>query len=117
MREVPGYTLWARFGALRAARRAECWDSLMKTYMIIAVALFTPSLAIASQQSANACAGKLSPDAKAIYDAAAPGFAAAADPKAEVKAKVMDLVSAGKISRGSARASASAAGDCLKALR
>jgi len=66
--------------------------------------------------AADVCAAGLSAEAKAIYDAAAPEFAASADPRALVKAKVVDLVKAGAVQRDSARSSAMAAGGCLEQL-
>ncbi len=65
---------------------------------------------------AEACAAALPPEAKAIYDAAAPEFASAADPRALVRAKVLDLVKSGKVQQASARASAMSARDCLVQL-
>jgi hypothetical protein len=65
---------------------------------------------------AEACAAGLPSEAKAIYDAAAPGFASSSDPRALVKAKVVDLVKAGTVQRDSARSSAMAAGGCLEQL-
>jgi membrane fusion protein, multidrug efflux system len=62
----------------------------------------------------GSCAAGLSTEAKAIYDAAAPEFAASTDPRALIKAKVTDLVKAGAVRQDSARASAKAAGDCLR---
>jgi len=79
--------------------------------------LLVPSLALADNKAADACAAGLSPDAQQIYAAAAPGFVAAADKQAEVKGKVQELVLGGKIDRGSARANAMSAGGCLKKLR
>ncbi|RBP05028.1 multidrug efflux system membrane fusion protein [Roseiarcus fermentans] len=65
---------------------------------------------------AEACAAKLSPEAKAIYAAASAGFAAADDPRAFVKGKVQDLVKAGTVQKDSARPSAMAARACLDQL-
>jgi membrane fusion protein, multidrug efflux system len=65
---------------------------------------------------AEACVAALAPEAKAIYVAAAPEFAASADPRAMVRAKVVDLVKAGTVQRDSAHESAVAAGACLKQL-
>ena len=67
--------------------------------------------------SAEACAAGLSPAAKAIYDAAAPGFAASPDPRGLVRDKTIGLVQAGTIGQGEARDDAMAAGGCLKMLR
>jgi hypothetical protein len=65
---------------------------------------------------AEACAAGLPAEAKAIYEAAAPEFASSSDPRAMVRAKVVDLVKAGTVQRDSARSSAIAAGGCLEQL-
>src|SRR5271165_3723036 len=65
---------------------------------------------------AAACGAALPTEAKTIYDAAAPEFASSADPRALVKAKVVDLVKAGTVQKDSARSSAMAAGGCLQQL-
>jgi multidrug efflux system membrane fusion protein len=65
---------------------------------------------------AEACATGLSPEAKAIYAAAAPGFASAADPRSFVRGKVVDLVKAGTVHEATARASAAEASGCLAQL-
>ncbi len=65
---------------------------------------------------AAACAAALPTEAKTIYAAAAPEFASSADPRALVKAKVVDLVKAGAVQKESARSSAMAASDCLQQL-
>jgi hypothetical protein len=85
--------------------------------IIIALLAFAPTLALADQRAADACSVALAPDAKLIYAAAAPDFAIAPDPKAEVKAKVQDLVTQGKVGRFTAKSNAMAAADCLKKLR
>jgi len=85
--------------------------------IFVAVLALAPTLALADQKAADACSGALVPDAKLIYEAAAPDFASAPDPKAEVKAKVQELVTQGKVGRFTAKSNAMAAGDCLKKLR
>jgi membrane fusion protein, multidrug efflux system len=64
----------------------------------------------------DACVAGLAPEAKAIYAAAAPEFAASADPRSFVRAKVADMVKAGTVQRDSAHESAVAAGACLRQL-
>jgi hypothetical protein len=81
------------------------------------VLLLVPALAHADQAGADACAAKLAPDAKAIYDAAAPGFAAASDKRGEVRASTVALVKDGKIGKDAAKENAQAAGACLRELR
>ena len=66
--------------------------------------------------SPEACSAALTPEAKAIYAAAAAEFASAPDPRGFLRAKVQDLVKAGTVQQGDARASASAARDCLTML-
>ncbi len=66
--------------------------------------------------SADDCAKGLSPEAKAIYAAAAPGFASAADPRTFVRGKVVELVKAGTVHQATARASAGEARGCLAQL-
>ena len=82
----------------------------------LAAALFSGG-AFADAGAADACAAKLSPGAKAIFDAAAPEFAASADPRGLVKSKTVGLVKAGTIKQAEARGDAMAAGGCLKKLR
>ncbi len=65
---------------------------------------------------ADDCAKGLSPEAKAIYAAAAPGFASAADPRTFVRGKVAELVKAGTIQQETAQASAGEARGCLAQL-
>ncbi len=65
---------------------------------------------------ADECAAGLSPEAKAIYAAAAPGFASAADPRTFVRGKIVDLVKAGTVQQATARASAADARECLVRL-
>ena len=75
--------------------------------------LFTePSLA--SKASADACAAKLSPDAKQIYAASIGSVAPGVDMKEVVRSKTRALVIGGKLSRDAARPAAEAAGACLK---
>jgi hypothetical protein len=83
----------------------------------VAMLVLAPTLAHADKQAADACAGSLSPGAKMIFDASAPEFPSAPDPKGLVKSKTKELVLGGKIQRGDARANAISAGECLKKLR
>ena len=77
------------------------------------LSLFTePSLA--SKASADACAAKLSPDAKQIYAASIGSVAPGIDMKEVVRSKTRALVIGGKLSRDAARPAAEAAGACLK---
>jgi hypothetical protein len=89
---------------------------LAQTAALLAT-LLASGVAFADAGAAGSCAVGLPTESKAIYDAAAPGFAASADPRALVKAKTVDLVKAGAVQRASARSCATAAGNCLKKLR
>ena len=66
--------------------------------------------------TARACAVALLAEAKTIYDAAAPELVQAADPRALVKAKIIDLVKSRGLDREGARSNAIATGDCLRKL-
>ncbi len=74
------------------------------------LALLSCRAAFADVGSANACAAGLAPAAKAIYDAAAPEFATSPVPRGLLRAKTVDLVKAGMVKEGEARADAMAAG-------
>ena len=86
-------------------------------FAVAAFALVAPAGAFADVAAATSCAAVLPAEAKAIYDAAAPEFPAAADRRALVKATTVALVKTGAVQLGSARSSAAAAGDCLRKLR
>jgi hypothetical protein len=84
--------------------------------MIAAAAAFslTAVPSYANRASADACAAKLSPEAKQIYAASIGSVAPGADMKEVVRSKTRALVIGGKISRSAARPAAEAAGVCLK---
>ena len=75
------------------------------------------SAARADRAGADSCAARLDPEARAIFAAAAPCFATAADPRDHVSRRVKDLVVEGAVRRATARDSATAAGACLKLIR
>jgi hypothetical protein len=72
----------------------------------------TPSFA--SKASADACAAKLSPEAKEIYAASIGSVAPGVDMREVVRGKTRALVMSGKLTRDQARPAAEAAGACLK---
>lgn len=72
--------------------------------------------ALADQAAATKCAAGLDANAKAVYSAAAPGFADADDKRGYVTGKVRGLVMSGALSRDAARPAAEAAGTCLAKL-
>ncbi|WP_210485373.1 hypothetical protein [Microvirga antarctica] len=84
---------------------------------ILGVVALTSGSALADKAGAAACAAKLPKDARAIYDASAPGAASASDLKQLLTQQTRSLAMAGTISRGSARASAEAAGPCVAMLK
>ena len=85
---------------------------------LIALALvpiaLAPLPAHADTGAANACAEKLSPDARAIFDATLPQVVQGANLRSLLTASTRKLAYAGAIEVGSARASATAASQCLR---
>ncbi len=90
---------------------------MTRLFSALALAGLLTAPALADQAAADACAAGLSPDARAVYTAAAPGFASASDPRALLKDKTRGLVKAGTVSMGNARAAAQAAATCLMKLK
>lgn len=86
------------------------------TWIILSAAALslgaTPSFA--SKASADACAAKLSPEAKQVYAASIGSVAPGADMREIVRGKTRSLVIGGKLTRDQARPAAEAAGTCLK---
>ncbi|WP_139251335.1 hypothetical protein [Kaistia soli] len=74
---------------------------------------FGTGTALADQASADACAGSLNTEAKAIY-AAAIGSVGSTDLKSLLTEKTKGLVMAGTVSRSTAKESAMAAANCLE---
>ena len=70
--------------------------------ILAVVLLLTPTLALADQATADACAANLPADARTIYAAVVANFAAG-DAHPDVRAKIMGLAREGKIDRGAAR--------------
>jgi len=71
----------------------------------------------ADAAAANACAAKLPKDAKTIFAATLPKVTPGADLRAVLTSSARSLAISGKIDRGTARDSATAAGECLKLTR
>ena len=67
--------------------------------------------------SADDCAKDLSAEAKAIYAAAAPGFASAADPRTFVRGKVVELVKAGTVQQATRARAPGKPADVLRNFR
>ncbi len=73
--------------------------------------------ASADTARSGVCAARLSPEAKAIYDRAAPSVTPATDLAALLKSTVPGMVFEGYVSAKTARTSAVAAYPCLKDLK
>ncbi|HEX3984805.1 MAG TPA: hypothetical protein VHX12_14005 [Acidisoma sp.] len=74
-------------------------------------------VARADTATAQACAAKLSPEAKAIYDRASPGVTPTTDLPGLLKGTVPGMIFEGDVSAQTARDSATAAYPCLKDLK
>jgi hypothetical protein len=86
-------------------------------FLALCGALLSPGAALADADAAQTCAAALPAESKVIYEATAPEFASAEDPRALIKTKVVALVTAGKVAISTAKESAYAAAECLKKLR
>ena len=71
----------------------------------------------ADQAGASACARGLPPEARAIYQDAAPYVSPTTDMRSLLKSRVKALVMAGAVQRATAHGSAVAAYGCLKHLK
>lgn len=89
----------------------------MKRIIIASVIWALPMTASANRAAADACAASLSPEARLIFDAAAPAITPNAEIRPILEEKTRALVSSGRVSRSSARGSATAAGNCLRQLQ
>ncbi len=83
----------------------------------LALLLTVSSPALADRAGADKCAANLPKDAKAVYDATAPGFASASDARQLITDRVRGLVMSGTLSMSGARPAAEAAGKCLVMLK
>ncbi|MFG1346380.1 hypothetical protein V5F59_15915 [Xanthobacter autotrophicus DSM 431] len=80
---------------------------------LLAVSILAGTPALADRAAADRCAAKLTPEAKAIYQASAPMLVKGADGRAVVTEQTRTLVLSGKISHLTASESAQAAAECL----
>ena len=76
-----------------------------------------PAQAHASAATAQACADKLSPEARAIYDRNAPSVKPTTELAPLLKSTVPGMVFSGDVKAATARESAMAAVPCLKDLK
>ncbi|HEY4165256.1 MAG TPA: hypothetical protein VGM96_00720 [Reyranella sp.] len=81
--------------------------------LVLAVTGFAAT-AWADGPAGAACAGKLTPDGKAIYTAAVAAKPTMETVKAVIEKEARSLAMGGKIARASARDNAMAAGECVK---
>ena len=93
-------------------RRLPCHKALLT--LVLLSSGFALDAAHADTDAANACATKLSPDAKTIFDATLPQVVPGANLRSLLTASTRKLAYAGAIDVGSARASATAASQCLR---
>ena len=91
----------------------------MKLVLTLSLGLLVVSAgaAAADTKAAQACAAGLAPEAKTIYEAAAPSIKPDTVIKDVLPGIVRPMVFAGKVSRQTGRQSARAAGGCLKMLK
>ena len=89
----------------------------MRRFAIVTFTILASSAAWADAKQAQSCAGGLSGEPKTIYEASAADVNAGGDVKSVLESKTRSLVMDGKVARSSARASAEAAGQCLKMLK
>jgi hypothetical protein len=84
---------------------------------IVAIILLLAMPALADKQTSVACAGKLAPEAKLIYDTAAPSIRPDTVIRDALPTIVRPMVISGKVVRATAQQSGKAAGLCLKELQ
>lgn len=88
-------------------------------FLALAPAFLLPIAAAhaADPAAAQACAAKLSPESKAIYDAAAPKMTPTTDMRDLLKSTTLGLIMQGEVKSADARPSAVAAAHCLHDLK
>ncbi|GAB0119731.1 hypothetical protein [Acidisoma sp. 7E03] len=86
--------------------------------LLTAAPLLAPLAAHAADPAAaQACAAKLTPEAKSIYDAAAPKMTPTTDMRDLLKSTTFGLIMQGEVKQADARPSAMAAAKCLRNLK
>ena len=91
--------------------------SVFAALAIAAILLTMPMQAMADAAAAAKCRAKLDPEAQLIYDTVAPLVTPTTVIRDVLKQQTRSLVIAGKVSRATARDSATAAGQCFRAAR
>ena len=92
-------------------------DVWMRNLLLFLAVLMLPGAASAGTAEAARCRAGLPPEAALIYDQALPMVQPTTDIRDALRSKTRSLVMTGKVSRGTARESAEAAGACFQALR
>jgi hypothetical protein len=90
---------------------------LVTTAVAATMVALSVAPSFANRSAADACAAKLSGDAKLIYASTIGAVAPGVDMVETVRAKTRELAMAGKINRAQAQPAAQAAGECLKQAR
>ncbi|MBB6308003.1 hypothetical protein [Xanthobacter tagetidis] len=90
--------------------------TIAATALALATLAMAGAPALADKAAADQCAAGLDAQAQTIYQATAPGFAAASDKRGFVTDKVRGLVMGGSVPQGTAREAAQAAVVCLEKL-
>jgi hypothetical protein len=98
-------------------RAPESIYACLLPLVLIAVLVFTMSPAQADPAAASKCRGSLGPEARRIYDSAAPQVTPRADLRDVLKQRTRSLVLAGKVQRATAPDSAEEAAHCLRVLQ
>jgi hypothetical protein len=84
--------------------------------LLIFAMLATPALA-RDVKAANACAAKLTPEGKQMFEATAPEVKPDSDLRELMRSKVIPLVMFGSLTREAAQANGPAAGACAALLK
>lgn len=87
---------------------------LLSALLLLGALPMSAATAHADQAAANACASKLSKEGQLLYEKAAPTVTPTNDIKEALTEVARPLVMNGTMSRGTARAAAEAAGECMK---
>ena len=85
--------------------------------LCVAALLAIGTSAHADRAAGDACAAKLSGDAKTIYSATVTQVAGGGDVRSVITDTTRSLAMSGKIDRGAARGNAEAAGQCLAQVK
>lgn len=88
----------------------------MRAFILLALLAAAPAHA-RDEKAAAACAEKLAPEGKAMYDAVAPEVKPDTNLADLVRAKAIPMVMSGSLTRESAQANGRPAGECAALLK